>query len=151
MKMKNVKSILRNCIHDLNECKEYFTARPLKDFSRTGKLPFNQIIESILCMGAGSLRNEMLDYFGFREDIATTSAFVQKRAKILPEAFESLFDLFTKRISESKFETYCGFRLLAVDGSDFLTAANPDDPDSYFPGTENQKPYNLLHLNALYQ
>ena len=150
MKMKNVKSILRNCIHDLNECKEYFTARPLKDFSRTGKLPFNQIIESILCMGAGSLRNEMLDYFGFREDIATTSAFVQKRAKILPEAFESLFDLFTKRISESKFETYCGFRLLAVDGSDFLTAANPDDPDSYFPGTENQKPYNLLHLNALY-
>lgn len=150
MKMKNVKSILRNCIHDLNECKEYFTARPLKDFSRTGKLPFNQIIESILCMGAGSLRNEMSDYFGFREDIATTSAFVQKRAKILPEAFESLFDLFTKRISESKFETYCGFRLLAVDGSDFLTAANPDDPDSYFPGTENQKPYNLLHLNALY-
>ena len=102
-------------------------------------------------MGAGSLRNEMLDYFGFREDIATTSAFVQKRAKILPEAFESLFDLFTKRISESKFKTYCGFRLLAVDGSDFLTAANPDDPDSYFPGTENQKPYNLLHLNALYQ
>lgn len=150
MKMKNVKSILRNCIHDLNECKEYFTARPLKDFTRAGKLPFNQIIESILCMGAGSLRNEMLDYFGFREDIATTSAFVQKRAKILPEAFESLFDLFTKRISESKFETYCGFRLFAVDGSDFLTAANPDDPDSYFPGTENQKPYNLLHLNALY-
>ena len=77
MKMKNVKSILRNCIHDLNECKEYFTARPLKDFSRTGKLPFNKIIESILCMGAGSLRNEMLDYFGFREDIATTSAFVR--------------------------------------------------------------------------
>ena len=57
MKMKNVKSILRNCIYDLNECKEYFTARPLKDFSRTGKLSFNQIIESILCMGAGSLRN----------------------------------------------------------------------------------------------
>ena len=150
MKMKKAKSILRNCINDLNECKDYFTARPLKDFSRNGKLPFNQMIELILCMGAGSLQNEMLNYFDFSEDIATTSAYVQKRAKILPEAFESLFDLFTKRISESESETYRGFRLLAVDGSDFLTAANPDDPDSYFPGTENQKSYNLLHLNALY-
>lgn len=150
MKLKKAKSILRNCIHDLNECKDYFTSRPLKDFSRNGKLPFNQMVESILCMGAGSLKNEMLDYFDFCEDIATTSAFVQKRAKILPEAFESLFDLFTKRISESESETYRGLRLLAVDGSDFLTAANPGDSDSYFPGTENQKPYNLLHLNALY-
>ena len=150
MKMKKAKSILRSCIHDLNECKDYFTARPLKDFSRNGKLPFEQMIESILCMEAGSLLKEMLNYFGFREDIASTSAFVQKRAKILPEAFESLFDLFTKRISESGTETYRGFRLLAVDGSDFLTVANPGDPDSYFPGKENQKPYNLLHLNALY-
>ena len=150
MKMKKAKSILRNCINDLNECKDYFTSRPLKDFSRNGKLPFNQMIELILCMGAGSLQNEMLNYFNFSEDIATTSAYVQKRAKILPEAFESLFDLFTKRISESESEIYRGFRLLAVDGSDFLTAANPDDPDSYFPGTENQKSYNLLHLNALY-
>ena len=41
-------------------------------------------------------------------------------------------------------------RLLAVDGSDFLLAANPDDPDSFFPGTDEQKSYNLLHLNALY-
>ena len=150
MKMKKAKAILRSCIHDLNECKDYFTARPLKDFSRNGKLPFEQMIESILCMEAGSLLKEMLNYFGFREDIASTSAFVQKRAKILPEAFESLFDLFTKRISESGTETYRGFQLLAVDGSDFLTAANPGDPDSYFPGKENQKPYNLLHLNALY-
>ena len=150
MKMKKAKAILRSCIHELKECKDYFTARPLRDFSRNGKLPFEQMIESILCMEAGSLLKEMLDYFGFRKDIASTSAFVQKRAKILPEAFESLFDLFMKRISGSEFETYRGFRLLAVDGSDFLTAANPDDPDSYFPGKEDQKPYNLLHLNALY-
>ena len=91
MKMKKAKSILHSCIHDLNECKDYFTARPLKDFFRNGKLPFKQMIESILCMEAGSLLKEMLNYFGFREDIASTSAFVQKRAKILPEAFESLF------------------------------------------------------------
>lgn len=90
----------------------------------------------------------MMDFFGFGEELATTSAFVQKRAKILPEAFESLFALFAKKTAES--QTYRGFQLLAVDGSDFLTAANPDDPESYFTGTDVQKPYNLLHLNALY-
>ena len=148
MKMKKIKAVLKQSIQALSECKDYFVTKPLRDYSRKGKLLFNRMIESILCMGSGSLSNEMMDFFGFSEDLATTSAYVQKRAKILPEAFESLFDLFTKEFAEA--ETYRGFQLLAVDGTDFLTAANPDDPDSYFPGKEDQKPYNLLHLNALY-
>ena len=44
----------------------------------------------------------------------------------------SLFDLFTQKADENK--KYEGLRLLAADGSDFLPAANPDDPDSFFPG-----------------
>ena len=27
---------------------------------------------------------------------------------------------------------------------------NPNDTDTFFPGTNGQKPYNLVHLNALY-
>lgn len=148
MKLKTAKILLNQSIEALNYCKDYFTAKPLKDFSRKGKLPFDQMIQSILCMEAGSLSNEMMNFFGFGEELATTSAFVQKRAKILPEAFKNLFALFTKKTAETK--TYLGFQLLAVDGSDFLTAANPNDPESYFQGTDDQKPYNLLHLNALY-
>ena len=64
------------------------------------------------------MSKEMMDFFGFSEELATTSAFVQKRVKILPEAFESLFALFTNKFAEAK--TYRGFQLLAVDGSDFL-------------------------------
>ena len=148
MKLKTAKTLLHQSIKALTDCKDYFTKKPLKDFSRSGKLPFEPMIQSIQCMGAGSLSNEMMDFFGYGEELATTSAFVQKRAKILPEAFEYLFAHFTKKFEESI--TYRGFQLLAVDGSDFLTAANPKDPESYFPGTEGQKPYNLLHLNALY-
>ena len=148
MKLKTAKTLLHQSIKALTDCKDYFTKKPLKDFSRPGKLPFEPMIQSILCMGASSLSNEMMDFFGYGEELATTSAFVQKRAKILPEAFECLFAHFTKKFEESI--TYRGFQLLAVDGSDFLTAANPKDPESYFPGTEGQKPYNLLHLNALY-
>lgn len=40
--------------------------------------------------------------------------------------------------------------LLAVDGSDIQIATNPNDETSYFSGSNGQKPYNLLHLNALY-
>lgn len=148
MKLKKVKAILCKAVQDLADCKWLFFKDPQKDFSRNRKLPFEQMITAIMCMGGGSIANEMMDLFGFREDLATTSAFVQQRAKILPEAFESLFNLFVKDTSESK--TYRGLQLLAVDGSDFLTAANPDDPDSFFPGTEAQKSYNLLHLNAMY-
>ena len=149
MKPKKAKKILRKALHDLAECKWMFSNNPQKDFSRKRKLPFENMMKAILCMGGGSITNEMMDLFGFDENLATTSAFVQQRAKILPEAFENLFDLFVKNTASER-KTYRGLQLLAVDGSDFLTAANSDDPDSFFPGTEEQKPYNLLHLNALY-
>ena len=148
MKLEKTKTVLKKAIRDLEDCKWLFSADPQRDFSRKRKLTFEQIVKAILCMGASSISNEMMDLFGFNENVATTSAFVQRRAKILPEAFESLFDLFVKNTAEN--ETFQGFRLLAVDGSDFLTAANPDDTESYYPGTEEQKPYNLLHLNAIY-
>ena len=148
MKPKKAKKLLRKVVQELSDCKRLFSNQPKKDFTRNRKLPFEQIIKAILCMGGGSVANEMMDLFGFHEDLATTSAFVQQRAKIRPEAFEKLFDLFVKNTSERS--TYRGLQLLAVDGSDFLTASNPDDPDSFFPGTVEQKSYNLLHLNALY-
>ena len=94
-----------------------FSNNPQKDFSRRRKLSFEQVVKAILCMGGGSISNEMMDLFGFNENLASTSAFVQQRAKILPEAFESIFGLFVKNTSETK--TYRGFHLLAVDGSDF--------------------------------
>ncbi len=45
---------------------------------------------------------------------------------------------------------YHGLRLLAVDGSDLQIAANPNDPDSFFPGANGQKAYNLMNINAMY-
>ena len=148
MKSQTAKALLQGAIQDLTDCKWFFSRNPQADFSRNRKLSFEQMVQAILCMRDGSLANEMMDFFGIREDLETTSAFVQCRSKILPEAFEGLFDIFTQKADEGK--RYEGMRLLAADGSDFLLAANPDDPDSFFPGTEEQKSYNLLHLNALY-
>ncbi|WP_367568889.1 transposase [Lacrimispora sp.] len=40
--------------------------------------------------------------------------------------------------------------MFAIDGSDLHIPTNKDDPDSYFSRVNDQRPYNLLHLNALF-
>ena len=99
-------------------------------------------------MEGGSLTNELMKRFGCRTDIASTSAFVQQRGKILPEAFETIFRMFVEESDPSRL--YNVYRLFAVDGSDIQIPTNPQDKDSYFPGSNGQHPYNLLHLNAMY-
>ena len=127
---------------------EDFCCSPGKDFTRDRKLPFEMLLTLLVKMGGRSLRDEMLDCIDFEEMPATVSALVQQRNKLLPEALEYLFREFTNRSHNPK--TYKGYRLLAVDGSDLQFTANPNDPLSYFPGVNGQKPYSFLHLNALY-
>ena len=102
----------------------------------------------ILAFRGGTLNHEIMDFFGLDPSTGTSSAFIQRRSTILPEAFESLFHDFSRSVDENKL--YRGLRLLAVDGSDLQIAANPDDPDSYYPGANGQRAYNLLHINAMY-
>ncbi len=78
-----------------------------------------------------------MDFFGLDPSIGTSSAFIQRRATILPEAFYTLFRYFTNMIDENKL--YHGLRLLAIDGSDLQIAANPNGPDSFYPGKDGHK------------
>lgn len=148
MKPKAVKKALYDTIQAMDDYKWFFSARPGKDNTRNRKFPFRKMIASILAFRGGTLNREIMDFYGLEPSVGTASAFIQQRAKILPEAFETLFQHFTSKINGNKL--FHGFRLLAVDGSDLQIAANPDDPDSFFPGVNGQKPYNLLHLNAMY-
>ena len=148
MKPNAVKQALNDTIQTMADCKWLFSVRPGKDNTRNRKFPFHKVISSILAFRGGTLNREIMDFFGLDPSIGTSSAFIQRRAKILPEAFECLFQHFTAKIDEDP--RYRGLRLLAVDGSDLQIAANPNDPDSYFPGVNGQKAYNLLHINAMY-
>ena len=145
---KHIKNTLLSVIHDMAKHPEDFCCCPGKDFTRDRKLPFEMLLTLLVKMGGRSLRDEMLDCIDFEEMPATVSALVQQRNKLLPEALEYLFREFTNRSHNPK--TYKGYRLLAVDGSDLQFTANPNDPLSYFPGANGQKPYSFLHLNALY-
>ena len=143
-----IKEKLNSAIAQLCETSWMFAKDPERNFTRERKLPLREVISVLLCMEGGSLTGELLRYFGCSRHTASSSAFIQQRQKINEFAFPSLFDMFVK--STDKPRLYKGYRLLAADGSDVQTPTNPKGKDSFFPGSASQKPYNLLHLDALY-
>ncbi len=147
-KLTVTKNKLAHAIDQLCENSWMFSMRPGRDFIRNRKLSFRKMISFMLAMEGRSLTNEMLEYFGCAADIATSSAFVQQRGKINAEAFPSLFDLFVRMTDSPKL--YKGLRLIAADGSSIHIPTNPTHTESYFPGSNGQSPYNLLHLDAMY-
>lgn len=143
-----VKGKLTSLIMKMSASPALFVKNPEKDFTRKRKLPFETVIQLIVSMGNNTIYKELLEAQGYDINTATTSAFVQQRDKILPSAFEYLFHEFTQSFSETK--NHRGFRLLAVDGSDLHIATDPHSPDSYFQNHSDEKGFNLLHLNAMY-
>ena len=143
-----LKTTLHDLIHEMSDHYWLYVSDPKRDFSRDRKLSFEKVLEILVSMGGGSLRNELIDYFHCSADTASTSAFVQRRAQLLPEAMEYLFHQFNEVTAKERL--YKGYRLLAADGSDLQIFADPKDVDSYYPGTNGQKHYSLLHINAVY-
>ena len=143
-----VKKLLDEAIAQLCDVSWMFSKDPQRDFTRERKLPFHKLISFLLSMEGGTLTTELLQYFGCTPNVVSSSALVQQRNKLDPAAFSSLFDLFVAKTYKERL--YKGYRLIAADGSDIQIPTNPNDPDSYFPGTEGQASYNLLHLDAMY-
>jgi len=146
MKPKHIKKLLMSEIETVANASDEYCLNPGRDFSRKRKLSFKKVVESIIGMGSKGLTNELIDIFNNVPDMPSASAFVQQRSKIKPEAFRDILAGFTEKITRQSNR----LRLLAVDGSDIQIATNPDDEDTYFPGINGQKPYSLIHLNALY-
>ncbi len=147
-RIRTVKKILEDSITQLCEVSWMFSRNPEKDFTRNRKLPFRKVISFLLSMEGGTLATEMLNHLGCTPETASVSAFVQQRGKINPAAFPSLFDLFVRSTDSKKL--YKGLRLIAADGSELQIPTNPGDADSYYPGSNGQSAYNLLHLTAMY-
>jgi len=145
---KKVKKTLISLIKAMSANPELHVKNPGKDFTRNRKLPFEAVVKLLITMGGNSIYKELLESQGYDLNTSTTSAFVQQREKILPSAFEYLFQKFTA--TQSKHRKYRGYRLLAADGSDLHSPTNPDDTDTYFQSHQDAKGYNLTHLNALY-
>ena len=144
-----VKNKLFSIIEDMNSYSWLFTKNPDKDFTRKKKWSFEEMMKFMLSMGGKSLKDELLKYFDFDNITPSNSSFNQRRAQILPEAFEFLFHEFTNSFHDNS-SSYKGYRLIACDGSDLSSAYNPNDRTTYFQSTPESRGFNQLHLNAFY-
>ena len=146
--IEKIRTTLYDLIDEMSEHYWLYVSEPERNFSRERKLPFEKVLAMLVSMGGGSLRNELIDYFHCSADMASAPAFTQRRAQLLPEALEYLFHRFTEIATQGCL--YKGYRLLAADGSDLQIYTDPKDTDSYYPGTNGQKHYSMLHINAVY-
>jgi len=143
-----LKGSLKSVIVKMSATNESFVKKPGKDFTRKRKLPFEEVVSTVVSMGGNSIKKELLETYDYDAETATSSAFIQQRDKIKPSAFKHLFREFTDSFDKSKL--YKGFRVLAVDGSDVHTPTNPDDKETHIKCQPTDKGYNVFHLNALY-
>jgi hypothetical protein len=146
-----LKQTLSSIISEMQTSLDLFVKQPGKDFARNRRLTFSQTVNFFLSMGGNTVRKELLEFFDYSSDCVSASAFSQQRAKILPEAMDFLFHSFTE--SFKGLRTYHGYRLVACDGSDLAITYNPKDIMTYRRHNsveKNEKGYNQLHLNALY-
>ena len=145
---KTIKKAFKRCIKEISSHPDQYCVNPGKDFTRSRKLSFEQVLKAVLSMTGKSLRGELMEYFNLSPSMPTVSAFVQQKNKVDHRAFEALFHTFTNAVDEQ--HLFKGYRLLAVDGSDLHTPTNREEKRAFYEGSNGQKPYNLIHLNALY-
>lgn len=145
---KHIRKTLNLLIDDIAEHIDEFCYDSERNFTRKRKLPPETLLTILVGMGGDPLRNELLKYWKYTPELATVPAFIQQRSKLKPQALETLFRRFVKESVTPKL--YCGYRLLAADGSDLQFPTNPKDPDSYVPASEKKSHFSLMHLNALF-
>lgn len=112
---KQLKNKLDGIVGEMAECPSLFAKNPDKNFTRSRKIDFQNLIRILLSCGGNSLNKELYDYFKQKGMTVTVSAFVQQREKLLPEGLEYLFHEFNSACRDEKH--YNGYRLFAVDGS----------------------------------
>lgn len=143
----SVKKLLLKHIQVMEQNKKDFVKNPLRDFTRKRKLSFSDTILLIISMECGSLRSELLKFFSYSPETATSSAFIQQRDKLKPDALRSLFYSFS---ADLPLKEKNGYHFYAVDGSEVLIPLEgKNETYSYFSRTE-QGTYHQIHLNAVY-
>ncbi len=114
-----------------------YSKRSGKDFSRKSKLSFAKTVSILLAMQGKTISDELLNFFDYKLDTPSASAFVQARNKLDRNTMQTLFHRFVS--TSEVHETYKGFRLLAADGSEFSIPQNKDALHRTFSEIQSHK------------
>ena len=117
-----------------------------KGFSRTRKITFTHLIVLLTQGLTRSIQRELNSFYQkvtgshFSFQHVTKGAFTQARAKLKPEAFKELNQAgLTSFYKDAPYNTWKGFRLLAIDGSTAVLPRHESIIEAF--GTTNFGPY----------
>lgn len=139
--IEELKSFLDTVI-EVPEIREFFTTHPT-DFIRDRKLPLKKVIGMLINLPKRSLSIELQSFFetlGQEDLCCTKGAFSLQRAKLKPMLFKIWNDFLVKsfyRFYGDNVKRWEGFKLLAVDGSNFSVVNKPKVVE-YFGSADNQ-------------
>lgn len=127
-----------------------YTIRPGQDFTKNRKIPADKLLSFLVSHGSSSIKNELLDFYDFDLSTPTASAFNQQRAKLKPEAVESLFNEFNKNAAPLRGKT--DYVHIAIDGTSQTFISNPAfTSEEYFVSEgHSKKGFYSMHVNAFY-
>ena len=114
----NPIEILKEILKEMDSNKNPYVANPEKDFTRKRKVTFYDMMWFLLFIGANSMSEEIRRAFNYKDfSYISEVAILKSRSKIKVSAFEQLLRKFNDTLERVK--KYKGYRVLAVDGSDF--------------------------------
>ena len=149
MKPRDLKTLLLREIDSLNRSK--YAKCPDTDFTRSRKLPFNTLIETMLRMEGKSMDNELISAFPKASETPSVSAFFQQRSKLKAGVFDDLFHSLVLSVESLQSpQTFNGLRLLAVDGTDIHIPTDLTHTETLLSLKQGKETYNMLHMNAIY-
>ena len=148
MKPRDLKTLLLREIDSLDRSK--YAKCPDTDFTRSRKLPFNTLIETMLRMEGKSMDNELISAFPKASETPSVSAFFQQRSKLKAGVFDDLFHSLVLSVESLQSpQTFNGLRLLAVDGTDIHIPTNRTHTETLLSLKQGTQTYNMMHMNAI--
>ena len=135
---ENVLKTLNDVIADACDHISEFSKNPGKDFSRKRKLPPTELIRFLVSMEGNSINAELFKAYPDKDKRMTASALDQQRSKLKSEFLQFLLRKYVETLDRENIKTLNGYRLFAIDGSDFNTPPNPESENYLNTGVLNK-------------
>ena len=138
---------LQTILKEMERNKIQYVTNPQKDFTRNRKVSFYDMMWFLLFIGANSMNEEIRRAFNDKTfSYISEAAILKSRNKIKVSAFEQLLRKFNATLENLK--KYKGYRVIAVDGSDFSSLYSAS---SQYATISNQYGgANRMHINFAY-
>ena len=138
---------LQEILREMDNNKNLYVVNAQKDFTRKRKVTFYDMMWFVLFIGANSMSEEIRRAFNDKNfSYISEAAILKSRNKIKLTAFEELFHKFNATLEKE--QEYKGYRIIAVDGSDFSSLYSADS--EYATMSNQYGGANRMHVNFAY-